>query len=482
MEQTSSISYPNVMVLRYLRKAGQVAPEVAMKAHEFVNLGYQRLLTFESPTGGFNWWGDKQPGNVVLTGLGIQQFEEMSKVHTVDRGIIDRSRRWLAKLQAADGSWDKETNLHGNNMQLGASKLRTTSYILYSLLSAGDQGAHVEKGIAYLKKHLAEARGDLYSLALVANALVLWNAKDPAAVKLLEELAQKRTEDPKTKAVSWAPQGETETYSRGPTAAIETTALVALAMIKADSHHSHVNGALSFLVQSKGAYGNWDSTQATIMALKALLASMGGESSNADMTVEVALDGKRIATERFTSKNSDVLRLVDPGPVGAGTHTIELRPQGKANVMYQIVARTYLPWRGGGEQVQEPLTIRLDYDKKQLRVDDIVTANARVEYHLPKATFMVIVDLGIPPGFSVLTEDLDALVKKQTIQRFSTTGRQVTLYLGEMRKEKPVQIRYRLKAKFPIRAKTPQSVAYEYYTPTSRGVQKPELIVVEKSR
>jgi hypothetical protein len=39
----------------------------------------------------------------------------------------------------------------------------------------------------------------------VANALVLWNAKDPSAVKFLEELAQKRTEDPKTKAVSWAP-------------------------------------------------------------------------------------------------------------------------------------------------------------------------------------------------------------------------------------------------------------------------------------
>ena len=50
MEQTSSVSYPNVLVLRYLRKTGQVAPEAQMKAHKFVNLGYQRLLNFESPT------------------------------------------------------------------------------------------------------------------------------------------------------------------------------------------------------------------------------------------------------------------------------------------------------------------------------------------------------------------------------------------------------------------------------------------------
>ncbi len=27
---------------------------------------------------------------------------------------------------------------------------------------------------------------------------------------------------------------------------------------------------------------------------------------------------------------------------------------------------------------------------------------------------------------------------------------------------------------------TPRSVAYEYYTPTSRGIQEPELLVVKK--
>ena len=185
MEQTSSVSYPNVLVLRYLRKTGQVAPEVAMKAQQFVNLGYQRLLTFESPTGGFNWWGNGEAGNVVLTGLGIQQFDEMSRVHGVDRGIIDRSRSWLARKQAADGSWAKETNLHGYNMQLGASKLRTTSYVLWSLLQTGDRGPHVAKGVAYLKGHLKDAEGDLYTLALAANALVLHNAKDPTTTQLL---------------------------------------------------------------------------------------------------------------------------------------------------------------------------------------------------------------------------------------------------------------------------------------------------------
>jgi len=479
MEQTSSVSYPNVLVLRYLRETGQAAPEIAMKAEHFVNTGYQRLLTFESPTGGFNWWGNQEPGNIVLTGLGIQQFEEMSKVHQVDRGIIDRSKRWLASKQASDGSWDRETHLHGYNMQLGASKLRTTSYVLWSLLSAGDRGAHVDRGIAYLRKHLSDAGDDLYTLALAANALALHAADDPATTKLLAKLHAMRVEDKQAKTVSWPTKGDTATYSRGDTAAIETTALVAMAFIRAKRHTSAVNGALAFLVQNKGAYGNWSSTQATILALKALLLAMGGVGDDADMAVQILVDGKPVGRETFNPNNADVLRLIDAGLVGPGQHRVALKAAGKANVMYQVVGRFYRPWRAVGGK-GEPLTIKLEYDRKQLKVDDLLTAEVEVHYKLDRTTFMVIVDLGIPPGFQVIADDLASLVSQGKIKRFSLTGRQITLYLGEMRKDTPLKLRYKLKAKFPIRAKTPRSVAYEYYTPSSRGVQEPELLVVDK--
>jgi hypothetical protein len=31
-----------------------------------INLGYQRILTFECRDGGFNWWEGDNPGNAVL--------------------------------------------------------------------------------------------------------------------------------------------------------------------------------------------------------------------------------------------------------------------------------------------------------------------------------------------------------------------------------------------------------------------------------
>jgi uncharacterized protein YfaS (alpha-2-macroglobulin family) len=466
-------------VLRYLRETGQVAPEIEMKAEGLVNIGYQRLLNFESPSGGFNWWGNTEPGGMLLTGFGIQQFEDMSKVHEVDRGIIERSKRWLAQKQNPDGSWEPTTHLHGYNMALGASKLRTTAYILWSILQVGDQGNHVEKAAKFIQKNLKEAGGDLYTLALCANALVLWNKDDKTTVDLLKTLFDKRVEDQKEKTVSWPTKGDTAMYSRGDAAAIETTALVTMAFIKGDRYTTAVNGGLAFLVKSKGAYGNWNSTQATILALKTMLLAMGGVGKDADMSVAVLVDGKEIAREAFNPENSDVMRIVDAGIVGPGDHKVELKAAGKANVMYQVVGRHYRPWQEVGGK-GEPLTVKLEYDRRELKVDDLITAKVHVKYNLNRPTFMVIVDLGIPPGFTVIPDDFATLVSQNKIKRYSLTGRQITLYLGEMRPDKPLDFKYKLRAKFPIRAKTPQSVAYEYYTPSSRGVQEPVLLTVNK--
>jgi hypothetical protein len=197
------------------------------------------------------------------------------------------------------------------------------------------------------------------------------------------------------------------------------------------------------------------------------------------MSVAVLLDGKQIATEAFNPDNSDVMRLIDAGIIGPGSHKVELRASGKANVMYQVVGRYYRPWKEVGGK-QEPLSIKVEYDRRELKVDDLLTANVDVRYNLDRTTFMVIVDLGIPPGFSVIPDDFATLVSQNKIKRYSLTGRQITLYLGEMRKDTPLKIRYKLRAKFPIKAKTPKSVAYEYYTPSSRGVQQPELITVKE--
>ena len=107
-EQTSSTTYPNVLVLDYLKTTSQAAPEVQMKAEQYINLGYQRLTTFEvKSSGGFSLFGD-EPADRMLTAYGLQEFSDMSRVHDVDPALIQRAGRWLLSQQEADGSWEND--------------------------------------------------------------------------------------------------------------------------------------------------------------------------------------------------------------------------------------------------------------------------------------------------------------------------------------------------------------------------------------
>jgi hypothetical protein len=94
---------------------------------------------------------------------------------------------------------------------------------------------------------------------------------------------------------------------------------------------------------------------------------------------------------------------------------------------------------------------------------------------------MVIVDLGIAPGFTPDPGDFAEMVKAKKITKFSLTARQVTLYIGDLKPGNVKTFDYVLRPKYPVTAKTPATVAYEYYTPKHRATAKPvELRVIDK--
>src|SRR5438876_2166248 len=105
MEQTSSSAYPNILVVDYVKKARVAnATAILMTAENYLNVGYQKLLTFERPGGGFDWWGNGEP-LVWLSAYGLQEFNDMARVYPIDRGVITRTQAWLMKQQETDGTW-----------------------------------------------------------------------------------------------------------------------------------------------------------------------------------------------------------------------------------------------------------------------------------------------------------------------------------------------------------------------------------------
>jgi uncharacterized protein YfaS (alpha-2-macroglobulin family) len=470
-----------VLVLDYMRRTKQLKPEIELKARSYINLGYQRLLSFEVPGGGFEWFG-KAPAHNVLTAYGVMEFSDMARVHEgVDREMIQRTRKWLLSMQQGDGTWKPS----GGGIAEGAinayqgQDLRTTAYIAWALAeAAGDQ--QLEPGLVRGLDLLAREHDrivDPYTLATIANALVA--SRRPEARAALVRLV-KLAKEPKEGQVHWTSTSQGVTYSRGNALEIETSALAAYALLKA-KHATHVaHRALTWLIEQKDDRGTWHSTQATVLALRALLAGTEPSSKiTSPVQIAVTANDTTAKTITVTPETSDVFRLVSLRHlVRQGENRVSLRVRGRGQLAYQVVATHYLPWPERREKVPEPITIQVAYDSSRLRVDDQLTSRVTLRYNRPGKAQMIVVDLGIPPGFDPLPQTFEALKESQVIERYTLSGRQVTLYLRELGSDKPLSFQYQLRAKHPVRVTTPRARVYEYYQPEVKGEAAPVKLVV----
>jgi uncharacterized protein YfaS (alpha-2-macroglobulin family) len=487
-EQTSSSTYPNVLVMDYLKSSKKITPEIQAKAEGYISLGYQRLVTFEVQGGGFSWFGDA-PANKILTAYGLQEFYDMSKVHEVDPRLIERTQNWLASQQQPDGSFKPDQNFinEGATNRYNTDVVRITAYIGWSLATTGYRGDAVEKARQYVASHVT-GKEDAYTLAVIANFAVDSGRDKAWTDRSIAALAARATED--QKHAFWRQEGETPTSAREASADLETTALAAQALLKSGQKAALAKKALDYLTSNKDAFGNWQTTQATILALKAFILSYS-KGANADTagTIEVSVDGTPVDHVEITRDNNELLHLVDlKGYTKIGNHRIGLSFNGQGSLQYQIVGRYYVPWQKQGP-VAEPLTIDLSYDRTRLAQDETATARVRVRNNTPATAKMIMVDLGVPPGFEPDGEDFAALVDSTMgrtggrLQKYTITAKQVILYFDGLNPKQMVEFSYKLRAKYPLKAKTFVSRVYEYYNPTVEDRVEPvELTVTGKSQ
>jgi len=481
-EQTSSSTYPNVLALDYMKRTKKLTPEVHAKAEGFIANGYQRLLTFEVPGGGFSWFGNA-PANKILTAYGLMEFYDLSRVHDVDPKLISRTQQWLASQQLEDGSWKPDTQFinEGATNRYNSDVLRITAYLAWALKDTGYQGPAVEKAKQFVEKHMT-AKVDTYTLAIVANFAADYGADRAFTRQAIKMLLDTRTE--KDEQVWWSAE-ETSVYATGPSAAVETTGLAVQALLQSGEASGTARKALTYIASKKDAYGTWGTTQATIMALRALLTATEKGAADVRGTVVVLLNGKPAEKLELTPENNDLLhQFVFKNINTQLASTVGLQFEGKGGLVYQIVGSYYLPW--DEKAAGEPLSIDVAYDRTHLAQDDIATASATVKNNLPKAANMVMVDLGIPPGFDLLSEDLQDYQEKSAhrksghLSKFSLTATQALLYFDSFAPGHVVTLKYRLRAKYPIRARTFKSQVYEYYDPEIASVARPVQLEVRK--
>ena len=483
-EQTSSSTYPNVLALDYMKRTKKATPEVSAKAEGFIATGYQRLVTFEVPGGGFSWFG-AAPANKILTSYGLMEFSDMSKVHDVDPNVIRRTQQWLANQQQADGSWRPDSGgiAEGAINRFQSDSLRITAYVACALKVTGYQGPAVARARQFIEPRMGGAKqADAYTLAVLANF-----AADYGADRAFTERAMRMLLDAKSEhgdQISWNSE-QTGMYGGGASAAVETTGLAVQALLKWGGDPATAAKAMNFIVSKKDSVGTWGTTQATIMALRALLLSTERGAGTAKGAVEVVLNGRVAAQLTLTAENNDLFhQFVFKGGDVRQTNRVDIHFKGEGMPAYQVVGRYFTPWNE--KPANEALSIEVGYDRTRLEQDQIATATATVRNRLATTANMVMVDLGIPPGFELLSEDLDSYREKSVgkksgrLEKFSLTPTQAILYFDSIAAGESLKLSFRLRAKYPVRARTFASRVYEYYDPAVSSQARPVQLEVSR--
>lgn len=450
-----------------------------MQAESYVGTGYQRLVTFEVDGGGFSLFGNP-PADPFLTAYGLMEFTDMAKVYPVDEALLERTARWLLAQQNSDGTWVDQG--YSEHWQIDSS-VPTTAYIVWALVEAGyGDTLEVSQAISTIRE-FAFQQEDVYSLALVANALAAYDPGDSMTQAVLGKLYEIRVED--GSVVYWQIENPSFMGASEESGSLEATALVAYAMMRGDAYPDAVSGALAYLIQGKDSWGTWSTTQATLLSLKALLLSTEQAGvAEGPATISVTLNNEQTQELVIDESNADVVHSVtfDRGIALGAANRVRIDVQGGGNLMYQVTTHYYLPWDlvPVEETVSDLMTIDVEYDRTSLAVNDEVTVDVLVKLNEPGVVKMALIDLGLPPGFSVLSEDLSRLVEQGIIARYELTGRQIIIYLEDFSSESPLSFNYRLMARFPMRAQVPASSAYDYYNPGDQAVRAPIEIGVSE--
>lgn len=465
-EQTSSTTYPNLLVLRLLGEESGGDPDekrtIRERARELVGKGYQRLISYEVNGGGFSWFG-AAPANQVLTAYGLLEFVDMSAVYPVDAELIARTRAWLLEQQKSDGSWAPDKSwLHDWSAVQGAAS--TTAYIAWALAESGYRGASLARAFGFLRRHRADLQADPYLLSLWAAAESAHDSghRNPAVSAVLQKV--RRDGDS-----AHVPAGaRTLFYASGAGADIQVTALASTALARAPGRPA-VAETLAWLWRARDEKGGWGTTQGTVLALRAY--AVGARRRAATGRIRVRLGSRTLGELDLGADALPALAL--PSDVPSGRHELIVEPAvGEGAVdLAGLRADLRTRWRTGParQPLASGLRVTAQDPGRAVRVGDNLAMRVRVDNPGNDVVPVPMVVIPVPPGFRVVASSLEGLQRLDTVDRATDQGSEIHVYLSRLDGGKHIDLDYRLEATAACRVTQRSAHGYAYYDPDTRG-------------
>ncbi|HLG39758.1 MAG TPA: TonB-dependent receptor plug domain-containing protein, partial [Chitinophagaceae bacterium] len=440
-EQTSSTTYPNIFVLKYLRESGKSNPDIEKKALGYISAGYERLISFETQENGFEWFGHT-PAHEALTAYGLLEFTDMQEFVNVDIAMLERTKKFLLARRDGNGSFRLASG--GYDRFASVPNKIANVYIVYALSRAG-LGKEIQPEYAMAVTRAVESN-DAYQLAMMALAAAyMKNEKDfSKLMSLLNENYQKYNLRCETSVVN----------SRDASLRVESMSLYALALMKEKSPDvGLVAGIVSKILGEKNYYG-YGSTQATVLALQAIV-----EYSK--------LAGKMTADSELTFKMNQ--KIVTPGD---GSASAIMEGENSFDIHYSN-AKTTIPYNleysyntlTPPNSPKAELKLRVQLDNASTRVGETIRMTIEVKNEKAGLQPMAIAKIGIPAGLSAQPWQLKEIMEKNQAAYYEIFDNYLVFYWMGFAQDETKVINLDLKSEIPGTYKARASNVYLYYTP-----------------
>lgn len=455
-EQTSMSSYPNTMVLSYLRQDPGKNPELIKRSEELLNKGYKMLTSFETKQKGYEWFGGT-PAHEALTAYGLMQFRDMQKVApaTVDEEMIRRTSDWLLSRRDGKGGFLRSEQAL-DNFGRAADDI-TNAYILYGLAEAGFQQLDLEVKTAAAK---ALEIKDPYVLALMSNTLWLLNKKAEAR-EMMQALISLRKDDG-----SWMGTRHSITYSTGQALLVETTGFAVLALIRSgEADRPMVDKAVSVLVAQRQGTGGFGNSQATIVALKALTAFVVySKRTLEDGAFRLDVNHESAAAEKWTAGTQKTIasggweRLLKNGRNELDFAYSELKQPLPFTISIDYFSK--LP----ASHPQAPLQLTTRLSSARTQPGKVVQMDVELKNTSQEGRPMSMACVSVPGGCSLSPMELREMVEARKVDFYETHGNRVFFYFRQLAPGEVKKISLNLLPVFKGKFTASAASAYLYYT------------------
>lgn len=296
----------NMYTTKFMRGIGQRNLTMERESFYYMNIGYQRQLSFANPDGSFSFfrtdWNQSAP-SVWLTAFCARIFQEASFYEWenylyIDPEVIGKAVSWILKHQTYEGSFyevtwlpDRKVNssLNYENDTIVNRNITLTAHVLITLTTVkdltGGLGSDVALATANAVKwlernmNLLEIHGKPYDVAIVAYALALAKASiaEQAFILLMRHMqiegeykywGRERVGLPPEKMENQKPFRLPRLPYKYDSENIEATAYGLLVCV--DRQQYDLEPMVKWLNAQRLTDSGWATTQDTIWAMKAL--------------------------------------------------------------------------------------------------------------------------------------------------------------------------------------------------------------------